>query len=300
MRLSALFARGRKPLNRSNTDDSRAPPLSTVRLPRLILSKSDEILLKSGVFQKAVHYEDRIIRRKLTSELDLYSVLDGHSGDSCVNYLCEALPRILSEQLEVIEDREEALRVAFQACSLEYEQDVRENRRSCAGAVGIACLVQGSTCVFANVGDCKAFVSTKSGFAVVNELHRASNPKERARVEELGFTIKEVRGVERVEGSLIPTRTFGDVTLKDQKNLHCVQPTPDTYLMIPEENALFGKRCVLMMTDGFYESCTDEAIMDCLGKSLAAGLSEDETVRALGHLAAASHDDVSLLLLVWN
>lgn len=305
-KLSGVFSK--KPLNRSSVEPSRSAHVPanvalTARI-RALTVNVDQNFVKMGVFQKANHCEDRVILKKLSETVDLYAVLDGHGGDSCVNFLCLALPTVLKKKLEEGLDVETAIKHTFEECAHDYDQCVREHKRESAGAVGVLCLVKGTSCCVASVGDCRALVSSKGGLSSVNTIHRASVLAEKERVEAMGGVVTEVNGVLRVQGSLMPTRTFGDLRIRESHGececgVNCVHPVPDIHHVVPEPSAC-GRKYMLLMSDGFYDVCTDEQATACIEECLGAGMTVDECTHALGKLASKATDDVSLVLLVWN
>jgi len=268
---------------------------------------------------------DRVVLSQVMPDLWLFGVIDGHGLSSlCAEYLHEAFPVVIQLLIHNTERKREGdetsseaeedgfysgiLREAFRVCAQEWDKSApktslidHDHRHS--GAVALMVLIKNNKCYVANAGDCRAVVSDGNGaFRDVHELHRTDNPDERARVIEKGGKIKHVHGILRVQGSLMPTRAFGDISVRTDflGNLHdFVNPDPDVCVVEPEKDRL-GKAYLLVATDGLWDAVPDGEISRAVSEGIRVGKTADVIAKELGEMAAMNtQDDVSVLLLVW-
>jgi serine/threonine protein phosphatase PrpC len=280
---------------------------------------------------------DRLIQYRITPDLWLFGVIDGHGSSSlCAEYLCDAFPvviqllmsngsggsgsahhRLFNPHTRLHSDsncpnKEETylntLREAFSICAKEWDRMVTscaDDRRH-TGAVALLALVHGGQCYVASAGDCRAVISVSDGtFRSVNVPHRTDNPQERLRVLSRGGRIQSVSGVLRVRGVLIPTRAFGDISVRTDffGNLKdIIAPEPDCVRVEPRKEAKgrHGKAYMLVASDGLWDTLPDRVIVSTISEGLCNKRSANDITQDLGRLALEqTDDDISILMLVW-
>ncbi|MBO0744878.1 MAG: protein serine/threonine phosphatase 2C family protein, partial [Candidatus Dormibacteraeota bacterium] len=85
------------------------------------------------------------------------------------------------------------------------------SRRLPSGACAVVFRLDGDDLQVANLGDCELALVEDGHAAVVTQLHRVSNPRERQRVLEAGGVIDGPYVMDLSTGNgLMPTRTLGD------------------------------------------------------------------------------------------
>lgn len=163
------------------------------------------------------------------------AVFDGHGGDECSNYLVDALPRSIRNQM--LAERE-ALRTAIEssrgirgAHSEQAEDAASELMRRIlktaylrtdkefispktapqSGSTAATVILMGRRLFAANVGDSRVVLCRGGGQCVeLTSDHKPSRPDEAARVRAAGGFILH----KRVMGELAITRAFGDKSFK--------------------------------------------------------------------------------------
>lgn len=101
----------------------------------------------------------------------------------------------------------------------------------------------------ANVGDTRALLSRNGVEERLSVDHRLSEKSEHDRVTQSGGLILN----DRVGGSLILTRAFGDYALKDSGVI--VTPTIRKHFIRPFD------RFVVVASDGVYDTLTDQQVI---------------------------------------
>ena len=154
------------------------------------------------------------------------AVYDGHGGDRVSHYLMSSLSAhvLADEHLET--DPEGALRRACASCD---ERSVLDSpgvdprappgfgrpAGPGAGSTAVIALLLPPRMFVANVGDSRAIAADAAGEIFFQSVdQRPSLPEERARVLELGGTVRVVGGVARAAGVLAVSRAFGNARLK--------------------------------------------------------------------------------------
>jgi len=161
------------------------------------------------------------------------AVFDGHGGDECSNYLCEALPHHIRQAMLA---EGEALKAAVEQCRMSQRQDQSEDAASelmrkilkgaylradkdfispknapQSGSTAATVLLFGRRLFAANVGDSRVVLCRGGGHCVeLTSDHKPSRPDEAARVRAAGGFILH----KRVMGELAITRAFGDKSFK--------------------------------------------------------------------------------------
>lgn len=315
--------------------------------------------LDQGIFESRTQTEDwfkrsafdRIISAQLNQDLTLYGVIDGHGTSAlCADYLSESFPLVVRLLLEGKSPRQgdesdlkqefyvQVLREAFRICSREWDSSpqIRSNAhyRHC-GAVALVALINHKQDLMyvANAGDCRCLVSQKTGrgWRFLHQAHRTENVHERLRVLHHGGKIKSVNGIFRVNGSLMPTRVFGDVELKVDffgKHKTYLDPEPDLAsisldlkakrypnenenseeskgLSHEKEDALLElakemstqkekrqkENFAIMATDGLWDGLTTDTVYEICTEGMLKGHQANDVAQQLGMAAMQATDD---------
>lgn len=227
--------------------------------------------------------EDRIIVHQDLNGNKIYSVFDGHSGQGCVTFVSECLPKNIMGRLS-LEHEASPERIA----EIMMEQFV-EMETLCrnqltyfdGGTTAVMSVVTKTHIITAHIGDSPAIVFTKEGEYLASTVdHDTKNENEIARVEGEGgwFAIHPELGDKRMFGSLAVTRVFGDTIYKiREKGLSAIpeitiwERKPDTYLVVcsdsfteKEINSLYktrdseGELCKVIANHGTHEEICKE------------------------------------------
>eukprot|EP00956_Cyclotella_meneghiniana_P027990 scaffold64206_cov75-Cyclotella_meneghiniana.AAC.9 len=163
------------------------------------------------------------------------AVFDGHGGDECSNYLVDALPRHIRNQM--LTEREalkasiengrgprglhvdqgedatsELMRRILKTAYLRADKEfITPKTAPQSGSTGATVVLFGRRLFAANVGDSRVVLARKNGACLeLTSDHKPSRPDEAARVRAAGGFILH----KRVMGELAITRAFGDKSFK--------------------------------------------------------------------------------------
>eukprot|EP01094_Clydonella_sp_ATCC50884_P003800 TRINITY_DN12914_c0_g1_i1.p1 TRINITY_DN12914_c0_g1~~TRINITY_DN12914_c0_g1_i1.p1 ORF type:complete len:416 (-),score=66.94 TRINITY_DN12914_c0_g1_i1:32-1279(-) len=157
----------------------------------------------------------------------------------------------------------------------------------------VAVLTPSGHVAVGNAGDSRAVMGEiVDGKLVTVELsrdHKPNDPKERARIEELGGFVS-MWGVWRVNGVLATSRSIGDLHLKPY-----VSAKPDLVHYHVSQNSLF----LILATDGVFDVLSSEEVVAFVVQHVASGGSLAESAEALVQQAylLGSADNISALVV---
>lgn len=297
--------------------------------------------LQSGVFQEKGHkkalMEDGFLQgvaREVgtlgtsgkSAALTLYAVMDGHAGISCSNFVVLNLERNILDSLRDQRKRdanaEQILKSSLLAGFKVTEHSFHQYANKLEGGAGRTWATSGSTCcaaclagpdeegrlrlLVANVGDSRAVLGKKDGFAVrLSVDHRPDNAGERRRVEQQGGTVAAFGGAHRVilksrgqvAAGLSVTRSFGDVDFKVPAEVVTAVPELSAFAIDPEEDVM-----LILSSDGVTGSVTDmEAVRLASGPLREGG--SDAAEKAARLLVETAHardpSDDKTALVIW-
>ncbi|XP_049851957.1 protein spalten-like [Schistocerca gregaria] len=147
-----------------------------------------------------------------------FGVYDGHGGVDAAKLCRDYLHRKIVEAPEFRLGRiEDAIRVGFRETDELIVMKSNENQWM-NGSTGVILLLMERRLYVANVGDSEASLvelndNGEMDYTILTKIHRASDPKEKMRIESLGGHVF----FNRVFGSLAVSRSFGDSRFKVPK-----------------------------------------------------------------------------------
>jgi serine/threonine protein phosphatase PrpC len=207
--------------------------------------------------------EDRVVAiNEIIPGVSLFAVLDGHGGTAVVDFVAEALPKVILEKLQELipstisdDDYASSLEQLLVHSFLEVDEFFLSHQLpSSGGSTATVALVTATHVVVANVGDspCIAF-SKHDGEAILYQTqdHDLKNHSELSRVLRTGGNVGfEYDGTPRVNGSLAVTRAFGHRHLKQFIPLEqrVITGLPQTYSW-----RRTADMCVILCSDSFTE-----------------------------------------------
>jgi len=264
-----------------------------------------------------------------------FAVLDGHSGELCVDALMEWLPRNLQKCLSAKASAltEEHLRqVVTEAILLtddEFLAKARE-REVLDGSCAILCLVfpdEGRSSsegrshhrmMIANLGDCRAVLCRAQGGRLsavrLTDDHKPGRADERRRIEANGGVV-DVQGVWRVFTpspasfagrsvlwGLAVSRAFGDLLMKEPQRYGCQGATGELVTAMPELHFYdlhpTEDRFLVLACDGVWDVLgDDDAVAVCIEHRSADLAAHALTRRAF---EIGSDDNITTLVLAWQ
>lgn len=195
------------------------------------------VVIQSLVYEHPQNYYNGE-KKETLNELAMTSfaaVFDGHGGDECSNFLVEALPRNIRNQMyaerdalknaidtsrgtrgghsEQSEDAaSELMRRILKTAYLRTDKEfISPKSAPQSGSTAATIILMGRRLFAANVGDSRVVLCRSGGQCVeLTSDHKPSRPDEAARVRAAGGFILH----KRVMGELAITRAFGDKSFK--------------------------------------------------------------------------------------
>ena len=236
------------------------------------------------------HYIKALLNKKLSCSY--FGLFDGHSGKEVGIYLMENLHKIISHELknnnvENSENMKNIIKNAFE----KIDRDINnQNFKNETGSTGTVLLLYkdndsktGKSLICANVGDSKAYIINKKEMKIITKDHKCSDAEEVKRIRDKGGIVFR----ERVFGTLMLTRSFGDKEMKK----YGVLSTPDIFYHNIEEEDLF----VIIASDGVWDVVEEEEIF----KLSQNKISSSEFSKTIIKLAKEreTHDNISCIVV---
>ncbi|EJK74916.1 hypothetical protein THAOC_03382, partial [Thalassiosira oceanica] len=288
------------------------------------------IVIQNLMYPPPDYYYDGSPKETLTelAFTTFAAVFDGHGGDECSNYLVDALPRHIRNQM--LTDREalqqsimngrgprglhtdtgedatsEIMRRILKTSYLRADKEfISPKTAPQSGSTGATVVLFGRRLFAANVGDSRVVLARKNGACLeLTSDHKPSRPDEAARVRAAGGFILH----KRVMGELAITRAFGDKSFKmgikamleedaDELGAGAAEPEIASIVLSHEDEFL------LLACDGLFDVFKSQDAISFVRQELIAHRGEPaEVARILSDQAIRvrrSRDNVSILIIV--
>lgn len=181
----------------------------------------------------------------------LFGVFDGHGGKEVSEYLKERFPEELQSRIE--NENPSDLVSIIEETFEKIDKEVKMIDSEQCGSTACIAIVRMESAhrvlYIANVGDTRALLSRNGVEERLSIDHRVSEKSEYDRVIQGGGIIMN----DRVGGTLILTRAFGDYALKDSGVI--VTPTIRKHFIRPFD------RFVVIASDGVYDTMSDQDVI---------------------------------------
>ena len=193
-----------------------------------------------------------------------FGIFDGHGGKEISYYLSENLQNYLVKELNNISlstNFRENNEYFLQAITNSFEKidkTIIENSsfENSVGSTATIVFIYNDessltkrTLICANVGDSKAYLINKNNIKIITKEHKCNDANEVARIKKSGGVVFQ----KRVFGTLILTRTIGDIQMKK----FGVIPTPDLFSQPIYDNDMY----VILASDGLWDVVEYEDIL---------------------------------------
>ncbi len=228
--------------------------------------------------------EDRFILKQNNGFL-WASVFDGHGGKDVSTFLHKNAIKVFKKISETSNSMEQSLSGTYEA----LERAIQQNNLS-SGSTGSTILIhpKNQKLYIAHVGDSRIIARrNKRAIALTND-HKPNQMNEYKRIRAAGDTIVH-HGVWRI-GSLAVSRVFGDIDIK--RNYPSVIATPD----ITSIN-MKGIDCIVLGSDGLYDVCTNEDIMNFIENRRGKAMNEIAKELVLHARNRGSLDDITVIII---
>ena len=207
----------------------------------------------------------------------------------------ENLHKIISQELknnnvENSEGMKNIIKNSFEKIDLEINN---QNYKNETGSTGTVLLLfkdsdspSGKSLICANVGDSKAFLINKKEMKLITKDHKCCDANEVKRIRDAGGVVFR----ERVFGTLMLTRSFGDKEMKK----YGVLSTPDIFCHNIEEEDIF----VIIASDGVWDVVEEDEIF----KLSQDKISSSDFSKKIIQLAKdrETHDNISCIVVKLN
>ena len=223
--------------------------------------------------------EDAIQVTKLDNDINFFAIYDGHGGSSCANYLRDTLHCSLKvfssfELAKAISEADEYF------INTKAQNKAKSSIIDQSGSCAIIVCIKDRKCIFANVGDSKAFIVRNNKIYFSTKEHKPNKDKERKRIISNGGNVyftpfaspiyqngKAIHPPWRVyPGQLSVSRTIGDASAKLERfggKKGVVISTPEiTEIDIDDEC-----NYIVMCCDGIFDVMSEDNIMQCVNEA---------------------------------
>ena len=239
------------------------------------------------------HYIKALLNKKLNCSY--FGLFDGHSGKEVGMYLMENLHKIISQELKnnVVENSESMKNIIKSSFEKIDKEINNQNFKNETGSTGTILLLYkdnnsktGKSLMCANVGDSKAYLINKKEIKIITKDHKCCDANEVKRIRDTGGIVFR----ERVFGTLMLTRSFGDKEMKK----YGVLSTPDIFCHNIDENDLF----VIIASDGVWDVVEEDEIF----KLSQDKISSNDFSKKIIELAKErdTHDNISCIVVKLN
>jgi len=239
------------------------------------------------------HYIKAVLNKKLCCSY--FGLFDGHSGKEVGMYLMENLHKVISQEIKSNNvENSENMKIIIKNSFEKIDQEINsQNFKNETGSTGTVLLLYkdidsktGKSLLCANVGDSKAYLIKKNEIKIITKDHKCSDAEEVKRIRDTGGIVFR----ERVFGTLMLTRSFGDKEMKK----YGVLSTPDIFCQNIEEDDLF----VIIASDGVWDVVEEDEVF----KFAQDKISSNELSKKIIDLAKErdTHDNISCIVVKLN
>ena len=242
------------------------------------------------------HYIKALLLKKIFCSY--FGLFDGHSGKEVGIYLMENLHKILHQNFKELNDNEnisnDTLKnIVINSFELIDKEINSKNFKNETGSTGTVLLLykdpnssSGKSLLCANVGDSKAYLITKQEMKLITKDHKCNDQNEVKRIRDKGGVVFR----ERVFGTLMLTRSFGDKEMKK----YGVLSTPDIFIKNVEADDIF----VVIASDGVWDVVEENEVL----KMSQGGISSNDFSKKIVNLAKErdTHDNISCIVVKLN
>lgn len=223
-------------------------------------------------------------------------VYDGHGGENVAKMLVageSTLHKSIFDNMKTGMTIEEAVKKSY----IDFDTFLYNNYKQCfmlQGSTAVSAIISDGDLYIANIGDAEASIINNDGSAPVNMTytHRASDAKEKERIEALGGNIF----MNRVLGALAVTRAFGDFDFKKPKKPgNFVECEPFIKRIHLERQHKF----VILACDGLWDVMKHQKVSDFVLERSKNGDNAEAIAKALVDKALnrKSQDNVSVVVI---
>lgn len=213
--------------------------------------------------------------------VDCFAVYDGHAGDKAALFASKHLGS------NILRPDAEGLRQAFlttdrEFCTMAISEGLKD------GTTATVALFNQLDLFCASVGDSRALLVTDYDQQPMSTEHVASSLPERERIEAAGGHVLTVGGSQRVQGTLVVSRSIGDPAFKQ---FLIAEPSLFYHAVDCSDVAL------VLASDGLYTKVSDAEIASIVRSSQHHPMSEIADSLSQRATDLGSRDNITVLLV---
>jgi len=243
-----------------------------------------------------------------------FAMFDGHNGQQCAEYACHHLKNNLMSYMRQLkkggdecEWLKKCLRKAFQQTDNNWLH-IAKKQNIDAGCTALVCLLYGPDekgelrLVTAHAGDTRAVMVRGGAAKALTRDHKPNDKKEKDRIKRAGGMVEQVGGAWRVLSQqkdglmgLSTSRAFGDIRLKQPKQLVLSEPDIATYTIDLERDL-----ALVLATDGVWDVVSSDDAVRIVETNISR--SPKKAASALVHTAKqrGSKDDKTAMVVLFG
>ena len=234
---------------------------------------------------KREYMEDRIIIRYKNGKCFL-SILDGHGGNMCADFLKENLYKIFI--LKYKQNKGQNIKnILLNTYSLTDKLFLKKKLHSGSTACTLYINTKKKKFYVANTGDSRIIALINNKVVQLSVDHKPDNPKEKNRIYKYGGFVHN----SRLNGILAMSRSMGDINLK-KKGL--------TYYPDIISGDMDKIRYFVIASDGLYDVMSNYDIINFIQFCLQSGIKKNNIVKKLvkySIIKKGSSDNVSAIIV---
>ena len=242
------------------------------------------------------HYIKALLIKKICCSY--FGLFDGHSGQEVGKYLMNNLHKFLHKKIKEkidVENFDNTLLKNIVINSFEeIDKEINlQNFKNETGSTGTVLLLykditspSGKSFLCANVGDSKAYLITKQEMKLITKDHKCSDENEVKRIRDSGGIVFR----ERVFGTLMLTRSFGDKEMKK----YGVLSTPDVFIKNVEKDDIF----IVIASDGVWDVVEEKEIFEMTKDNISSNDFSKKIIKLA--MERDTHDNISCVVIKLN
>lgn len=212
---------------------------------------------------------------------DFFAIYDGHGGEEISYFLSNNFHKILQQGLEKYNDVKEAIYKTFIDAN---ENIIKDDLVSKAGSTAAIVYIKDKTLYFANCGDTRIVLSSGLKSVRCSIDHKPYINEETKRIESRGGFVSIEFGIDRVNGVLAVSRSFGDKFL---------YPIVDSEPFIKEMKITDDMNFFIIASDGLWDYITDEEAVNIARSANTAKEASEKLVEAVKY----PEDNLSVIVV---
>jgi len=253
-------------------------------------------------------------KSRLWPKISYFAIFDGHSGNSCSNFLKENLLNYIIENKNFPIDIKLSITQAFEKAEKEFLNKYYNSKNDESGSCANIILIVDSKIYCANIGDSRSILSLDNGSKIkpLSIDHKPNNPSEFERIIKLGGRvyyddsndeldldkvtyidkeyefdkfIADKKGVFRVYPfNIAVCRTIGDFNYKNSSiqnaNPSIISPVPDILFI----DGVINHEFIVMGCDGIYDELNNSQIINCCNYAINEICKKENCLEDMNHV----------------